>query len=338
MPSPSQPEKIVYLFGAGATHAELQNLNLDLDDAKKEQKLGLLIRHVSARVLRQAETNKRYQKNLGMISGGRDDASDVDWSLNIELLIGLIENSKVADWEYKSHKLKMLVQADIERVLSRSRKDRFFLHKALFEFHKQPAAEARERLTGLISLNYDTVLDEAYKQFYGPPNHCLTFDDQARASDAIPLLKLHGSFGWRGISMRGRKRTVEIIPLGSAKNYLHSPYSFIWTRAFEALIGCDTLRVVGCSLSPNDAHLIDLLFKAHLERPNPFTIEIIDFDKTGERIRKDYGFFPEIKTLSSIEAVADATTPSPFKTWLKYRSLAILGDTVQGRYLKRVVE
>jgi len=43
-------KKIVYLFGAGATHAELTNLEPDLI----EEKSGLLIRYVSARAIERA--------------------------------------------------------------------------------------------------------------------------------------------------------------------------------------------------------------------------------------------------------------------------------------------
>lgn len=52
MPSTPQPKpkKVVYLFGAGATHAELANL----DGTLVEKGRGLLIRHVSARVIEKA--------------------------------------------------------------------------------------------------------------------------------------------------------------------------------------------------------------------------------------------------------------------------------------------
>ena len=115
-----------------------------------------------------------------------------------------------------------------------------------------------------------------------------------------PLLKLYGSFNWRNRKIRGKKRTIEIIPLGSTKNYIHPPYGCIWNQALETLISCDTLRVIGCSLSQNDFHLIDLLFKAHLERGTAFEIEIIAPDSVGEGIRTNYGFFPGLKTLTNI--------------------------------------
>jgi SIR2-like domain len=195
-------------------------------------------------------------------------------------------------------------------------------------------------LIGLISLNYDDVLDQAYEEFHGAPYYCFSLGRDAASSKLVPLLKLHGSFNWRRQRIRGRLKTIEIIPLGANKTYLHAPYIFIWNRALEILIECDTLRVIGCSLSQDDAHLIDLLFKAHLERDKAFDIEIINGDAAGEGIRKNYGFFPGIRTLTKIEGnlIPEADPPNAFKTWLKYKSITMLGRDVEAtRYLRKVV-
>lgn len=325
----TEARRIVYLFGAGATHAELQSLKPDLIDEKS----GLLIKDVSSRVIEKARSEGKYLRDVAMVSG-------TGGSLNIELLISLIEQSKIHDWEYKTRRLKTLVQEDIKNILTESRAKRFFLHKALFELHKHPRTVAKEQLTGLISLNYDSVLDQAYGECWGHPHYCFSLEDDPSQTGDVPLLKLHGSFNWKSLSIRGRKRTIEIIPLGSSKNYLHAPYNFIWNQALESLIECDALRVIGCSLSPNDTHLIDLLFKAHLEGGKAFDIEIISSDQSGQDIRKNYGFFPQIRTLSELEGqlIPDAAPTNPFKTWLKYKSIALLGEEVSGtRYLKRIV-
>lgn len=325
----NKPTRIVYLFGAGATHAELQNVDPDL-----AEKSGLLVTHLSKRVIEKARRDKRYLEDLETVSG-------TSGSLNIELLISLIENSKIPGWGYKTQRLKDLVQKDIEDILSTSITRRFCLHKALLELHKQPASQRREKLAGLISLNYDGVLDGAYEQYHGPPRYCFSLDEPLRTND-VPLLKLHGSFNWKDRKIRGRKRTVEIIPLGSTKNYIHPPYGCIWNQALETLVGCDTLRVIGCSLSQNDSHLIDLLFKAHLERGTAFDIEIIAREKVGAGIKANYGFFPALKTLTEIKdnLIPEAEPENPFKTWLKYKSLALLGTKKAGltKHVKKVVK
>lgn len=322
----SQPKKIVYLFGAGATHAELTNLYNNLSP-----ELGLLTTNVSDRVIEKARRSARYLKGVETVSA-------TSGSLNIELLISLIENSKIHGWEYKTQQLKRLVREDIKSILTASRTKRFYLHRALFELHEQETTKAKEKIIGLISLNYDDVLDHAYKERYGKPNYFFSLEGDTSSSKKTPLLKLHGSFNWSGKAIRGRRRTIEIIPLGSTKSYLHAPYGFIWNRALEILIECDTLRVIGCSLSQNDAHLVDLLFKAHLERPEAFDIEIIG--PAGEQIQKSYGFFPHIKTLIELEEhlIPDLAPQNAFKTWLKYKSLAMLRENIKTtRHLKKVV-
>lgn len=181
-----RPKKVLYLLGAGATHAELA----DLDASQVEKGHGLLIRNVSARVIERARRDAKYRKDVELVSG-------TSGSLNIELLISLIENSKIHGWEYKARRLRNLVQEDIEDILTESRTKRFYLHKGLFEFHESPATRAKEELIGLISLNYDDVLDQAYKQSYGDPDYCFSLKRDGSSFGPIPLLKLHGSFNWR---------------------------------------------------------------------------------------------------------------------------------------------
>jgi hypothetical protein len=269
-------KQVVYLFGAGATHAELRDLEPDLAD----QGQGLLINDVSTRVIEKARKRSDYIRDVEMVSG-------TSGSLNIELLISLLESAKITNWARKTDTLKQLVKRDIRSILTAPRKRMFYLHRGLLELHKHARTASKERLSGLISLNYDDVLDDAYQEHFGAPNYCFSLDSASVSAGALPLLKLHGSFNWSDTQLTGRKRSVEIIPLGSAKTYLHIPYAFIWNRALEVLTRCDVLRVIGCSLNQNDAHLIDLLFKAHLERAKPIEIEIIDYERTGDTIRRN---------------------------------------------------
>jgi hypothetical protein len=331
MPAPKTPKKIVYLFGAGSTHAELINFeSKDSGDAVFLKEQGLLMRQVSERVIAKARRNSNYLKDIEMVSAAKG-------SLNIELLISLIENSKIPDSTRKTSILKDLVTKDITGILTRSRLRSFYLHKALLELHNKTTD--REKLLGLISLNYDGVLDAACKTIYRTRPH---YYFSSNENSEIPLLKLHGSFNWKNVRIRGRVRNIEIIPLGVNKNYVHLPYNLIWSRALEVLIECDILRVIGCSLSPNDIHLIDLLFKAHLERGNAFEIQIIGPEKTGQEIKEHYGFFPEIKTLTNIEPplIPDQSSNdvgNAFKLWLKYKSLKMLNrnELKATKYLKR---
>lgn len=325
-------KNVVYLFGAGATHAEIINLEENPDEVFRD-KNGLLISNVSTRVMKNA--HKRFswfRKNEELITSKQG-------SFNIELLISLFVNNNIP--EHLITKLKKLVQTDIKSKLSNSRRNRFYLHKAFFEMHKK--IEENENLMGIISLNYDSILDEAYEKILGyKPNYCFT----AERYDHIPLLKLHGSFNWKSISIYKRRKDIAILPMGINKNYLLPPYNFIWGKAFELLVKCDILRIIGCSLSQNDTGLIDLLFKAHLERESAIEIQIIDFQPIDNhhQIKNNFGFFPGIINPKNIEdtLIADqliykSDLGNPFKIWLKAKAEKMLDEEVhQTKYLRKL--
>ena len=327
--------KIAYLFGAGATHAEILNLRDSQDvkfDAKFLSENGLLISGVSKRVMKKAQSSSAFKK----------DVQGVTYRLgpvNIELLISLIESHLIPNAAFKAKYLKDLVQRDITKVLSKWR-GRFWLHKALLELHSLVKEE--EEVLGVISLNYDDVLDQAYRTIHNGarPNYCHT----SEIGQEFPCLKLHGSFNWTNVKTYGKARTVSIIPLGINKNYLIPPYNFIWSRALEVLSQCDIVRIIGCSLSQNDFGLVDLLFKSHLERSRHLEIQIINSQKEGERIKYDYGFFPGIVTPKDIEQsliaddliADDPEVSNPFRIWLRAKALRMLDDGVsQTRYLRK---
>ena len=170
-----------------------------------------------------------------------------------------------------------------------------------------------------------------------------------------PLLKLHGSFNWDRITIDGRQRSVQIIPIGNNKNYLFPPYNFIWGKAYELLKKCDVLRIVGCSLNQNDLGLIDLLFKAHSDKGESIKIKIIDFQPTNgyHSIKNNYGFFPNIidpnpsqelidlndreELLIADKQISDTQNGNPFKIWLKAKTQRMLTEVEINRtkYLKK---
>jgi hypothetical protein len=151
----SEPKKVVYLFGAGATHAELTTLVPTLtSEDRVQRKLGLLISHVSSRVIEKAGLRPNFLKGVEFLKPreleGVELPPETSGSLNIELLISLIENSKIHNWERKARLLRDFVQKDIEKILTPSRRSRFYLHKALFELHTHPTATPKEELFGVM--------------------------------------------------------------------------------------------------------------------------------------------------------------------------------------------
>ena len=305
-------KKILYLLGAGASHAEVMNTTKE----NASEKNGILISHVSSRVMARAFLTKKLwsKKPLNTINSKKSD-------FNIELLISLLEANRISESVVKE--LKKFVEDDIQKILSANRREKFYLHKALFELHKK--IEEREILLGLISLNYDSVVDEAYlKIFEQKPSYYRKYEKE---DTGIPILKLHGSFDWE----------IPIMPIGMNKNYLFPPYNFIWSKAYDLLTRCDILRVIGCSLNQNDLGLVDLLFKIQLNRDKPIEIQIIDFEPTGEKIKSNYGFHQTSKKpIIAFEAIMKGTG-NPFKIWLKEKSQKVLSEEEiqQSKYLKK---
>jgi hypothetical protein len=311
-------KRILYLLGAGASHAEIMNVTKE----NASDKNGILISHVSSRVMTRAFLTKKLwsRKPLNTINSKKGD-------FNIELLISLLEANRISESVVKE--LKKFVEDDIKKILSDNRRAKFYLHKALFELHKK--TEEREILLGLISLNYDSVVDEAYlKIFDQRPSYYRKYE---REDTGIPVLKLHGSFDWE----------IPIMPIGMNKNYLFPPYNFIWSKAYDLLTRCDILRVIGCSLNQNDLGLVDLLFKVQLNRDKPLEIQIIDFEPTGEKIKSNYGFLAGLMKPSefedhmfAVEAIMKGSG-NPFKIWLKEKVQKMLSEDEiqQSKYLKK---
>ena len=135
------PKKIVYLFGAGATHAEIQNI--DPTNGLFLSEKGLLISDVSKRVMKIAQNDLKFIK-------GVEQVTYREGPVNIELLISLFETNQIPDAASKVAHLKNLVKKDITKILTPRKKENFYLHKALFELHN--LIENKEKLLGIISL------------------------------------------------------------------------------------------------------------------------------------------------------------------------------------------
>jgi hypothetical protein len=335
----AQVANIVYLFGAGATHAEFMNLHPKrTTDGNFLDKHSLLLADISMRVCGSAKKKQQFSPQIKPL------LSPAGLS-NVELFIGLIEKNELKS-EATIELLKTLITKDIGAQLTKVRRKRFYLHRALLEIHEK---NIREKLLGIISLNYDRVLDEAIEDIYrNSPNYGMHSKDE----EGLLLLKLHGGFG-----LTYNDHILPIMTPGINKNYLELPYNFVWGRALEILIKCDVLRVVGCSLSQNDVGLVDLLFKAHLAKGAPFEIQMITFDPDENKIKEQYGFLPNIKTAMELEGGLEAgmigegsigkesSGSNPFKIWLKAKTYRLIAEktltTVEVRkskYIKKLLK
>lgn len=154
----------------------------------------------------------------------------------------------------------------------------------------------------------------------------------------IPVLKLHGSFNWKNTRPVSFDDTNKIksadalwIPPGVDKKKENYPFNVLWGKAFEFLMECDILRIIGCSLNRNDWSLIPMVYTAmRLTKNNPkFEIEIIDFLDKGNKIKEDYPYL-KIKTAIEIKEfkdyLIDVYSISPTSAIPKYVKNSISSD------------
>lgn len=106
----TQLKKIVYLFGAGATHAEIVNFKGNPDETFLS-KNGLKISDVSKRVMKFAQSDAKFKK-------GVEEVTYREGPVNIELLISLFESNQIHKVDYKVNFLKKAIEKDIKKILT----------------------------------------------------------------------------------------------------------------------------------------------------------------------------------------------------------------------------
>ncbi len=329
MPSKS----IVYLFGAGATIAEAVHAGI-------EQKLSLSLREVSERVVQKAKKKKGLRDLLG-------EAGQIN---DIERYISLLESLGVKKYSAVATRLRdIFCDCVQEGLILRRRPIDPLLSMALLEMHSTPLVSSIEQLKGIITLNYDNLIDIAFNEVLEGVNYGIVCASKIYTiKQNVPMLiKLHGSFNWRtGFPIRvvghgARSGKMIWIPPGIEKEMDRYPFNFLWGKAFELLLGCDTLRIVGCSLSQNDWGLMSLLFSSQLTaRPKPkYQIELITQHDTGQDIRNKNGFLKNLKALGELDGCQDfidAPPPNVFEDWLKTRLKSFLPKNIDKKNLKYV--
>jgi hypothetical protein len=326
------PKQVVYLWGAGATHAEVQylgahNINLLMRDSDEWGE------GVATRILGQLP--KRWQSSFA-----------VDHATDIEKLISLLAACNVDSYTKLAETIRQLYFEDIRRNLSVAKVlDNPALAIGLLALHADPQFQHQEVLTGIVTTNHDGLLQVAAQHVHSGVNLGIPFrSDQvaAKESAAPPLVHLHGSFTWTfalpiqvtllsGSSQYSRD-TVWIPPtiVKESKSY---PFNKLAGLAYELLSRhCDVLRVVGSALTQNDWHVLSMLFNAQrhreLTKGAPFRIELVMPQTSGLEIAAACSY---LKNLTPIGFLTDGDfaaykddpvtiTPemkNPFFYWLK---------------------
>lgn len=340
-------EKIVYLLGAGASHAEklFSHLTLNGTSSKMNEKESLLTKHLSKTVF--------WNVAKGRIPSFLNPYTNPNRELNIEHYISMVSTNQKKEAQTFAIKLKEEFATVIKENLKIN--GEYFeptLTGALIELHTKTSALEKEKLNGFITLNYDPLLDKAFEKVTGKKCYYGFLPDKSNESDVnCPILKLHGSFNWKQTFPIQIKNNLDEsfeniwIPPGINKDYLSYPHSLIWGKARE-ILNCNKLRVIGCSLDQNDWSLLCLLLNANIDSSNEdYKIELILPDEEGQEIRERLGMFPSIEEISQIEERYFSTlqqgSDNIFYDWLKMKADKMLPnkEEINGTYyLKRILE
>jgi len=294
---PKRYKKIVYLIGAGATHAEVQRV---------DPAILLLTKDVTDGIIKRIE-----KSNIKYLEEVRNELSS---KCDIEHLITLYEKIGTRKYQNISSKLKELFRTEIlARLKMLGPSFEPVLYQSLIDLHEIHGI--KEKLSCFFSLNYDDMLDVAIQRIKNGIFYSVSVKINKKycnyvqaTKDMFPFLKLHGSFNWTkdyplivSSQYSIKKNDVLWIPPGAEKKTDNYPFNHLWSTAKEQF-DFDILRVIGCSLNRNDWQLISLIFS--LQKINNSVIEIIDYNDVGEGIRKQYPYL-KIFTLSEISECRD---------------------------------
>lgn len=307
-------KRVVYLFGTGATQAEASLIDERVRLRMIDIKDGIL-RKIEERKIQELEDVKNE------LAGEYVD---------VEQLITLYETSTSGQHKKIAQSLRELFREEILEQIGKLDKGNFAvkgrftprLYSALIDMHEIEGLG--ETLCGIMTLNYEDMVERAALSVKGGINYALDFSKAKKShikvrKNGILVLKLHGSFNWRNefpLSVEDnvkREEDVLWIPPGVEKHNEMYPFNIIWGKARE-LLNCEILRVVGCSLSRNEWHLVSMLYATQkLNRmKKEYAIEIISSPKTGDEIRGQYPHL-RIKKIYEIKEIRDFVFTSLYK-------------------------
>lgn len=304
-------DKVVYLFGAGASQGELNQ-----NGALKSILMPDIVEGIAYKI-RENDIEELFGVSNELTEEGAD----------VEHLITLYEASGTKRDNDIAKQLKKLFREEIQERMNEL-SDSFFptLFASLIDMHSVEGLD--EELVAILTINYEDLIEQAMQYIKGGINYSIRIINKGSPysirDTSIPILKLHGSFNWKNEypvaivdSIEGEE-DVLWIPPGVVKRREYYPFSLIWGRAKE-LLECDILRVIGCSLSRNDWELISLLYITQKLRADrePYWIELIDYPHRCQKIKKEYGYLkirPILRLPEVRELIINEYIPEPMDT------------------------
>ena len=278
--------RVVYLFGAGASHACVKAVGGTRGILMKDlgQDLASAVHNL---------VTDRYPSRRELLSLVNEVVNE---ETDYEHLITFLDQSTSA--------LHRDFAADLRDVFERVLKQRLDaiaeelggaptgLYQALLDLYEVPGVD--EVLGGILTLNYDDYIEQAIQS---RPERSVdlgvTLRGRTVTATSVRLLKLHGSFGWDDswpiVATGGPTKLW--IPPGIQKAKDRYPFNALWGLARE-MLDCDVLRIVGCRLSPNDWDLISLLFSTRLTHAEgrAYSVEVISSPGHARTLARDYPY------------------------------------------------
>ena len=277
--------QVVYLFGAGASHACVKRLG---------SPHGILMRDLTPPL--QSKLGHLVDNGFSDIQSLIDLVNSVDEATDIEHLITFLDDVPSMRHREFAEEMRKAFESVLREKLDTIRKDAdkdpTDLYEVLLDLHN--IDQFPETLHGIITTNYDEYIELAIENVFGcPADFGIRVDPSSEATNRPKLLKLHGSFGWRNTwpISRGQSDDATLwIPPGINKAKQAYPFNILWGSARE-MLACDVLRVVGCKLGPNDWDLISLLFTMrHAGLDKSPQIEIIDAPNHANNLKEAFPY------------------------------------------------
>lgn len=291
--------KVVYLFGAGASHASV---------AGTSGVPGILMTHLTRPLAEEVHGLTKHDDSK--YATLRRLANDVvTEKVDVEHVITFLDQSPRLIHREFAEELRRIFAAVLQKQLAtleeKLQEDRFRLYVAVMEMHKQ--RNVNEDLHGVLTLNYDDHIEAAAaKVYHAGADLGVSVGPATGPGDHLRVLKLHGSFDWVDQwpitkATSADQRQPLWIPPGIQKSKDRYPFNALWGLARE-LLDCDVVRIVGCNLSGRDWDLISLLFTTRYGKPgkDPYDVEVIDSPLQAAQLRERYPYL-NIRSLLDME-------------------------------------
>lgn len=323
-------DKVVYLLGNGGTLAEMSRQGVESD---------LSMEAIGSNVMEMSKNIKGEYWRLGQ-RFGLPPRQDIE--LIISLLEGCTDLEAIKFSNVCNEVRKLFREYLISQITAKNVKPKILI--SLLHLHNTYGSnmgDTGEELSGIITINYDSLSDEAMSYIYGGINYGYPYDsDDYQNNDSAPfLLKLHGSLNWRitNDKLQVSRQFENIgydddnsgwIPPSVYKRPIGKVYEITWNKAVELLTGCDILRVIGSSLRNEDFVLISLLFTSRTQKTPPFDIQLIMSDEASQGTENSKGimqrlpFLGRMKNISALpEYESDrAYTSNPLYDWITMKT------------------